>query len=319
MSKLANFPTLTTSKLNESNSQDVYQFCESNVSHYSFSYEDFEKTTFIDHFFDPDFTIVVSDPNNQVVAFFQVVFRNPMVFRRTRKVAILKFFVVRKDWRRKGLGTHLFELLIEKVNASEFKCFKMKFEVGSSKPAYFLPGLDPRHTEAYFFLEKIGFKMGKERINLEVNIDTIPDDPPEKLISNFEISRADIESKPELSKLKFMPIIYRRSAWPKEILLSFMNTPITTFIAKNRGSGKIEGWASHSIHFLGSFGPTGVSKKVRKKGLGSLLLKWSLWDLKRLGAKQIRILWVELDTVKYYLKSVGAHISETFWTLTMRI
>jgi len=100
--------------------------------------------------------------------------------------------------------------------------------------------------------------------------------------------------------------------------MTFDNDPITTFIAKDQ-SGKIVGWASHSIHFPGSFGPTGVKKSLRGKGLGGVLLNWCLYDLKQMGLKIGKVMWVVDNTVYFYLKSKGAHICEFFWTMKRRV
>ena len=49
----------------------------------------------------------------------------------------------------------------------------MKFEVHVSQPDYWLPGLDPRHTEAYFFLRKYGFKKGDFPVSESVSASTL--------------------------------------------------------------------------------------------------------------------------------------------------
>jgi GNAT superfamily N-acetyltransferase len=111
---------------------------------------------------------------------------------------------------------------------------------------------------------------------------------------------------------------YQIAFWPEEVELSLRNDPITTFIVQDP-RGRIIGWASHSIQYPGSFGPTGVKKSERGKGLGSLLLKWCLWDLKSKGMKKCQILWVEGDTIYFYLKSVGARICKIYWEMKKKL
>jgi hypothetical protein len=133
------------------------------------------------------------------------------------------------------------------------------------------------------------------------------------------VKRAERVDEEELVTLSFMPKLYQLSFWPDEITLSFQKSPIPTFIAIDSSSEKIIGWASHSIQFPGSFGPTGVKKSERGQGLGKLLLKWCLWDLKtNFDLDQMIINWVQEDTAYFYSKSIGAYIYRLYWTMKKR-
>ena len=305
--------------LTKENIEEVYQMCEKNVLFLSHPYDAFEKTTLKSVFFEPELSLVASDHNSKIVAFFMVVFRRTYIFRKQRKVVVLKFFVVDKKWRYLGLGTKIYGILYERIKRSKKKCFRMKFEIMSAMPDYWCPGLDVRHTEAYFFLKKLGFKRTGERINLCINLDTISSNHPPFEFKDYKISRAILDDKNDLVPLKFMPKKYQLSFWPDEIDISLLNEPITTFVVREPNNREIVGWASHSVHFPGSFGPTGIKKNLRRRGLGNLLLNWCLWDIKNTGLKQAKILWVEEDTVYFYLKSVGARICEIFWKMNIRI
>ena len=165
----------------------------------------------------------------------------------------------------------------------------------------------------------MGFKKNGERVNLCVNLEKITDIQPPSKHKGFIISRATPDDMEELIPLKFMPKGYQLGFWPQEVALTFQNHNITTFIAKDPNISKIIGWASHSIHFPGSFGPTGVKKNHQGQGLGGILLDWCLWDLKQMGLKTCKIMWVTGNTVYFYLKSKGAHICEFFWTMKRRV
>lgn len=309
--------------LTKKNIESVYEMCQNNVLIISQPIQTFKTATLESDLFDSELSVVAFDDNRNVIAFFMCVLRRPFfasVIRKThRKVAVLKFFVVKKECRYKGLGTIIYKMIEGRLKKSKKKCFRMKFEVMSSMPDYWLPGLDPRHTEAYFFLKKQGFKKGTERNNLYIDLNTISDNHPDDEIKGFKISRAKQEEKEILAPLKFMPKGYRLGFWPEEIRLSFQNNPITTFVAKDPKTKSIIGWASHSAHFPGSFGPTGVQSNLQSKGIGSNLLNWCLWDLKKMGLEKATIMWVTGDTVYFYLKSKGARISEFYWTMRKRI
>ncbi|MBD3255604.1 MAG: GNAT family N-acetyltransferase, partial [Candidatus Lokiarchaeota archaeon] len=122
--------------LTERNVKEVYEMCENNVRFLSHSFEIFHKATMESPLYDPDLTLVSYDLESKVNAFFMVVFRRSNILNKYRKVAVLKFFVVRKDTRNKGLGTALFNVLNKRIKNSDKKCFRMKFEVMTSQPDY---------------------------------------------------------------------------------------------------------------------------------------------------------------------------------------
>ena len=320
MSEDLRFNSLRFEPIGENNIEKVHQMCEDNVKFVSQTLETFKQATINSKQFKPEFSLVAIDSNGDPISFFMVVFRKPYVFKKIRDIAVLKFFVVREDWRYKGLGTYLFKELLLRVKKSKFKCFRMKFEVMVSMPDYWYPGLDPRHTRAFFFLKKLGFKKKYERVNLCVDLKTILDKKPPNQLKGFKIERALEDDIENVSSLSFIDKKYRWSSWPAEIRISFMNTPISTFLARDSANNnQIVGWATHSVGFPGCFGPTGVSKKVRGRGLGSILLRWCLWDLKNQGIEYCTIRWVGENTTYFYLKSVGAIMSPIYWTMSKRI
>ena len=318
MNEDSRFQSLRFEPLDPQNVEKVHLMCETNVKFVSQTLDTFKQATITSNFFIPDFSIVALENKDDPVAFFMVQFKKPYVFKK-RDVAVLKFFVVREDWRCKGLGTFIFTELLSRVKDSKYKCFRMKFDVMVSAPDYWYPGLDPRHTRAFFFLKKLGFRKGSERVNLSVDLKYLSQDKPPNQINEFLIERARKKDIEELASLLFIDKKYRLSYWPQEIKLSFTNLPISTFIARDTKNNKIVGWATHSVGYPGCFGPTGVSRKVRGKGLGSLLLKWCLWELKNEGIDECIIRWVGENTTYFYLKSVGAQIGQIYWTMKKRI
>jgi mycothiol synthase len=319
MNEDSRFQSLRFEPLSSQNVEKVHLMCENSVKFVSHALDIFKQATINRNFFMPEFSIVALNGEDEPVAFFMVQFKKPYVFKK-RDVAVLKFFVIRKDWQYKGLGTYIFTELLSRIKSSKYRCFRMKFDVMVSAPDYWYPGLDPRHTRAFFFLKKLGFRKGSERVNLSVDLNTISDEKPPNQKGKFTIERAHKEDIEHLTLLEFMDRKYRWSYWPEEIKLSFVNSPLSTFIARDTKShNAIIGWATHSVGYPGCFGPTGVSKKVRGKGLGGLLLRWCLWDLKNQGLEKCIIRWVGENTTYFYLKSVGARIGQIYWTMSKRI
>jgi ribosomal protein S18 acetylase RimI-like enzyme len=309
----------TEEKLNSSNLREAFEFCEKNVKEINLSYEIFKNATIKSKNYFPELCVLIKNSTNTIIGFFMIVFRRSLVFKKRRNVTVLKFFVVDKKWRQKGLGRKMYHNLMAKVKNHKKKSFWMKLEVLSSQPDYIFPGLSPKLTPALLFLKSLGFKKYEERINLKVDLNSLETYVLPKKLNTVEISRATLEDKEELISLKFMPWKYRMIFWADEIKSSFQNRPITTFVAKEKEENKIIGWATHSVSFPGSFGPTGVSKKYRKKGIGKLLLKWCVWDLKQSKVNPMIIRWIDKKTLSFYSKSIGAKVSEIYWALKRRI
>jgi len=305
--------------LTESNLRSVYIMCEENVLFYSFSFDTFKRATLMDENHNPELSLVAVDENNTPIAFFFAVFRR-CILPKSRNKLVIKMFVVEKNYRYRGIGTEMMNKLFKRAKQQKNAVWRMKVSIMDSNPRYWLPGLDPRHTEAYFFLRKLGFKNNlfeRFRTDLEVNKNDFPKEEPPKEINGYKISRALLIDKEET--VGFVKKHFGKGTWPEETLISFENDPPTTFIMRDLNSNKIVGFATHSVQHPGSFGPTGVLKNLRGKGIGGLLLKWCLWDIKQRGIDKCTIKWVAGRTKYFYLKSAKARISQIFWPMSRRI
>lgn len=81
--------------------------------------------------------------------------------------------------------------------------------------------------------------------------------------------------------------------------------------------GDIAGFAAHSANNrgLGWFGPTGVAKHLRGRGLGTQLLHASLADMHARGYERAIIPWT--DALDFYAKACGATLHERFATFLL--
>jgi GNAT superfamily N-acetyltransferase len=79
--------------------------------------------------------------------------------------------------------------------------------------------------------------------------------------------------------------------------------------------GEVAGFSAHDANNrgLGFFGPTGVAKSLRGRGLGRALLLASLADLRRLGYRRAIIPWT--DAVEFYAKACGARVEARFLSM----
>ena len=90
--------------------------------------------------------------------------------------------------------------------------------------------------------------------------------------------------------------------WASEFEYAAGLSPISAYIAIERGS--ILGFACFDAAAKGVFGPTGVSKEGRGRGVGSALLFRALTDMRSLGYAYAII--GAAGPVEYYERTVGA-------------
>ena len=289
--------------LNEGNLKAVYDLFNRNELFYYIPLEYFRRGTLEDYGFDPEISLVLMDSNNNTII-------AALVAVNRAEYCCIKALIVDKEFRRKGIGKEILKEFIYRVKTKHENTKFINF--GASPPNYWFPGVDLRHTDLVFFLKKNKFKVKEIRQNLTVLLKTL-DLKPSSEANGYHYERVQAKDFEEL--VEFVKIYYGHSAWPKEVQLSFKNNPPTTFVAKDN-EDQIIGWATHGLQFPGAFGPTGVIYTLQGKGIGSELLKWCLWDIKKSGLEKCTIMWVVGNTIKFYSKSIGAYISPVFYEMS---
>ena len=98
---------------------------------------------------------------------------------------------------------------------------------------------------------------------------------------------------------------------------SFNQNPIAVHIAlQNNHIIAFSGYHGNNIG-SGWFGPMGTTSAARGKGIGGILLKRCLKDLRNLGYKKSIIPWV--GPIGFYFKEVGAEVERVFWNYRKEI
>ena len=295
--------------LTEENLEAVHDLFKRNEQFFVIPLEFFKRGTLGDEGYDPELTLVLNDPEKDVpIAAFVAVIKRGYV----KKNCYLKACIVDKQYRRQGIGS---KMLQEIISRAKLKLpWYASIGYADCPPRYWQPGIDLRHTDLLFFLKKHGFKTHALRYNLTYVLDD--DKQPASEKSGYTLERL----KPDEFEafVQFVKKHFRLGFWSREVQLSFENDPATTFIAKDK-DGAIVGWATHSGHFPGSFGPTGVNKDLRGKGIGGELLRWCIWDMKQMDLKTCTILWVVGATRKFYSKVLGAYIHPVFYSIRRRL
>ncbi len=260
--------------------------------------------TFGEPDFDPGMTLAVYPDNSNIPAgFIQGVIKD----RHEEKIGYIKLFCVNPGFRRKGIASLLYENIETQMKKRGIK----KIRVYESYPNYFMPGVDPFYTEAICFFERNGFKKFSDTSNLtadlfETDFDTHEDEKklePE----NIFCRRAETKDKVKINEW----IKKNFNAWLGEVSESFNNNPVSLFIAEK--NGEIGAFSAFEVNNKGTgwFGPMGTDDSLRGKGIGGILFKKCLADMKDIGYSKAIIPWV--GPIPFYMKYANARVSRLFW------
>jgi len=209
----------------------------------------------------------------------------------------LRLIVVDRDKRGHGLGTLLL---------TDAKAQRIAAEPGN----YFTPGVVTSDEAAIAFFKKRGYVEGARTTNLHVRHPERSEGPLLRNSGAKEVLRCAQDD--EKRTLDFIAKEFGR-IWRFEVSRAFDADPPTIFIAEE--DGEIAGFAAHEVNNrgLGWFGPTGVAKRFRGKGIGRTLLLASLGDLRRLGYERAVIPWT--DAIDFYRRACGAEVAHEFVAL----
>jgi GNAT superfamily N-acetyltransferase len=209
----------------------------------------------------------------------------------------LRILVVAREHRRQGVGGALLADAERRIAAHGLDRVVVAAEAGN----YFTPGVGDVGTRS--FLERGGYAPVAETDNLVAGLDGLP--APRSEV----VRRATAEDREPL--LAFIEREFGR-IWRFESTPALAADPPNVFIAVV--DGEITGFAAHESNNrgLGTFGPTGVMRSMRGRGLGRELLLASLADLRRLGYAQAVIPWT--DALEFYRKSCAARVAHHFVT-----
>jgi GNAT superfamily N-acetyltransferase len=202
----------------------------------------------------------------------------------------VRLLVVDRDARRQGIGSALL------ADAESRGTHVIAAEPGN----YFTPGV-PEDAGMRAFCATRGYVEERATHNLEVALDVI--DAPGSVRRPTHDERERV--------LDFVEREFGR-IWRFEASKAFdVDLPNAVIAEEN---GEVTGFAVHDVNNrgLGFFGPTGVAKSMRRRGIGCGLLLASLADMRRLGFARAVIPWT--DALHFYDKCCGAQPAQRFVT-----
>lgn len=255
-----------------------------------------------DPHFDRDM-VLVADEDGQIAGFMQGVTRDI----RGERIGYLKLMAVAPGSRKKGLARQMYENMEALMGDRGVK----KMRIFDAPLNYFQPGIDPRYTEALCFVWRMGFERFDDTTNLIADLHGRDWDTSAKEQDMAEqgiiIRRATEEDRVEL--LRFIEDEF--ALWRHEVAMAFRRDPVAIHISIV--NDRIRGFSAYNGNNVGTgwFGPMGTSSALRGKGIGEVLLKRCLRDLKAEGNDKAIIPWV--GPIPFYAHHAGARVDRVFW------
>lgn len=218
-----------------------------------------------------------------------------MAVQRAGGKGYIKFLLVHPEHRRRGLGSQMLQALEQRVSSPSLR-------VCESHPNYLVPGVDVRYTPGLVMLERRGYTRVGETCNLVCD-----------LTQSFEdeerpgVRRAEVADEPVV--MAFLEEHF--SGWQSEVKKMFGNHPISLHLAWK--GDELLGFSGYDGNNLGTgwFGPMGTHPHKRGRGVGGVLLRRCLADLKAQGHRSAIIPWV--GPYAFYSNQCGARIDRVFW------
>ncbi len=294
--------------LKETDIEDILGLWNRNVPHDQMTPELLEEKVWDDKDFSKELTRVAIH-DNRVVAFGMALVRTGQPERH----GYIKMLAVEKKFQNQGIGARI----LRQLEAALKKLDVDTVRIAESAPNYLVPGLDPRYTAALVMLQRNGYKRFGETWNMVVDMsaqefDTSRDEQ-ELAARGFEIRRALMADDADVQRF----LVEHWPAWKHEARRSMLNYPISLHLALK--DGRIVGFAAYDCnnHNTGWFGPMGTLEQFRRVGIGRVLLRRCLRDIKEQGHRHATIPWV--GPVAFYLRHAGAEISRVFYRFEKKL
>ena len=262
----------------------------------------FDEKVWDDPGFAPPLALAAED-DGEIVGFAFGVVRDVEDGRR----GVVKFLAVAPERRREGIGRRL----VEALEGAMREAGAVTVRLGESPPNYLSPGLDPRYTRAMLLFEKRGYERLREAYHMTADLATQTFDTSmdERALGEAGVAVRRATQSDESAVMAFLDAHW--PPWKAEIGRTFENDPVSLHLAFEDDA--VLGFSAYDANNVGTgwFGPMGTAPAARGRGVGAVLLKRCLADMKAQGHATSTIPWVA--PIAFYAHHVGAEISRLFY------
>lgn len=218
----------------------------------------------------------------------------------------LDLVAVHPSRRRAGIGRRL----VGDVSSWASRQGATEFWFGNDAPIYAWPGVDHGYRAAHALATALGCTAVHEATNQTVDVTTADltteGDEARLTASGVQVSRL---AAADLGGLLDWVGTFG-GTWCDEVARTLAHDPVGCHVAR-RGNEWV-GFACHGVNRRGWFGPMGTAEAERGQGIGAVLLRRCLADLRASGMSHAQIGWV--GPLEFYARTVGA-VAERRFTL----
>jgi mycothiol synthase len=265
-------------------------------------------------FDDPDANhelVLCSRVDGEIVGIAAAVVRRATADR-TDHMGFLKLLAVAPGSQRQGHGAKLLADVEARLAAAHVKSIR----VFGDAPSHLVPGVDFRLTDLVCLLYRYGYETLWSAVNMAVDLSVAPLDTT---ADERRLIGADVEihrlAQHEVEAFGAYLAAGWHWEWTIEPMRSLRRDPVSCFVATVHGEHV--GFAAYDISGPGHFGPMGVRPDLRRHGIGGVLLKRCLADMRDKGYPTADIQWV--GPIPFYNRQVGATISRCFLQMGKRL
>lgn len=217
--------------------------------------------------------------------------------------------------RRRGHATALVEEMERRLRALG----AVDLLIGGATPYFAWPGIDMRYTAASCLADACGYVYSREpAVNMTVELERVAaagfldTEQDEKRLAAHGVT---VRALAETDRERITPWLDAWQGTWREETLSTLNHPDTagSYIAVLRdGEADAEyvGFAAYGVSRRDWFGPMGTGGAQRKLGIGGVLLRRCLADLREAGYDTAQIGWT--GPVAFYARTVDAYVERVF-------
>lgn len=274
----------------------------------------FRRQALFDDNFDPSLAWVALDQDRVIGFIYGTKRKFPYLERGLEpERGWINVIYVDPSYRKQGIGQKLYDQV--ESGLKELGC--KNITLGAYSPSYFFWGLDPDHySDSVKFFIKNGYQpvdhhysMGKDLHGFEIPEDTLArkkaDEEEGYRFLNFDYSYS-------LELLEFLKEEFG-GGWKRNALLAMQaNTAEDVILLVTDPEQKICGFCMRAIDGNPMrFGPVGVAKNLRNKGIGSILLDLQCFEMEKKGIYRMYFVTTD-ETGKRYYERHGLSVIREF-------